>query len=53
MSTVRYRTVRGECPLDTPENPPELPLFPQRGALKRMHKRLLCEARLFLCEVNR
>ena len=45
--------VRNEFPFDAPGNEPDLVMFPRRRELRLMDKRLLCEARLFLSEVNR
>ena len=45
--------VRNEFPFRAPGDQPDLVLFPRRGELKLMDKRLLCEARLFLSEGDR
>ncbi|MCB9545270.1 MAG: hypothetical protein H6706_05175 [Myxococcales bacterium] len=45
--------VRREFPFDAPGGDPDRVLFPRRRELKLMSQRLLREARLFLCEVNR
>ena len=45
--------VRGEFPFAGPRDDPDLVLFPRRGELKLMSKRLLREARLFASEGER
>jgi hypothetical protein len=44
--------VRGQFPFGGALDHPEIVLFPRREELKVMDKRLLCEARLFLSEVE-
>ncbi|MCA9546334.1 MAG: hypothetical protein KC613_18140, partial [Myxococcales bacterium] len=46
-------TVRGEFPFSEPGDDPDGVRFPRRRTLKRMSRRLLGEARLYLSEVDR